>query len=211
MSRTLMRACALSVLTVLTGAATTSAASAATPTPATPAVHLTTKRMDVDAGSRATVGGRTTAIPAGTTAALQVSRGGTWRTLDRARTAADGDFTLRDRREQAGSLRARVRVGEVTRSVGRLNVYRDAAASWYGPGLYGNRLGCGGTLDAGELGVAHKGLPCGAKVTIRHDGRTVRVPVIDRGPYVGGREFDLTEATAQAIGFSGHGTIQVTR
>ena len=76
-------------------------------------------------------------------------------------------------------------------------MYRKANASWYGPGLYGNRLGCGGTLTAGRLGVAHKSLPCGAKVTLRHGGHVVRVPVIDRGPYVGGREFDLTAATAQ--------------
>jgi rare lipoprotein A (peptidoglycan hydrolase) len=48
-------------------------------------------------------------------------------------------------------------------------------------------------------------------VTLRHGGRTVRVPVIDRGPYVGGREFDLTAATAQRLGFSGHGAILTTR
>jgi len=38
----------------------------------------------------------------------------------------------------------------------------------------------------------------------------VRVAVIDRGPYVGGREFDLTAATARALRFSGHGTVQVS-
>ena len=95
--------------------------------------------------------------------------------------------------------------------IGRLNVYRYAYASWYGPGLYGNPLGCGGTLGAGTLGVAHKTLPCGTKVTFRHGGRAVRVPVIDRGPYVGGREYDLTAATAQRLGFHGHGAILTTR
>jgi rare lipoprotein A (peptidoglycan hydrolase) len=48
-------------------------------------------------------------------------------------------------------------------------------------------------------------------VTFRHSGRSVRVPVIDRGPYVGGREFDLTAATANRIGFSGHGSVLVTK
>src|SRR3712207_9322983 len=67
------------------------------------------------------------------------------------------------------------------RSLGRVNVYRVALASWYGPGLYGNRTGCGGRLTYGKLGVAHKSLPCGTKVTFRHRGRSVRVPVIDRG------------------------------
>jgi rare lipoprotein A (peptidoglycan hydrolase) len=33
----------------------------------------------------------------------------------------------------------------------------------------------------------------------------VRVRVIDRGPYVAGREYDLTEATARALGFEGVG------
>ena len=83
------------------------------------------------------------------------------------------------------------------RGLGRLNVYRHALASWYGPGLYGNRLGCGGRLGTSQLGVAHKSLPCGTKVTLRHRGRVVRVPVIDRGPYVGAREYDLTAATAR--------------
>jgi rare lipoprotein A (peptidoglycan hydrolase) len=66
-------------------------------------------------------------------------------------------------------------------------------------------------LSAGSLGVAHKSLPCGTKVTLRHGGHVVRVPVIDRGPYVGGREYDLTAATARRLGFYGHGSIQVTR
>jgi rare lipoprotein A len=39
----------------------------------------------------------------------------------------------------------------------------------------------------------------------------VRVPVVDRGPFVGGREYDLTAATAQRLGFDGHGTILTTR
>ena len=100
--------------------------------------------------------------------------------------------------------------GTVRRSLGRINVFRTAYASWYGPGFYGQRTGCGGTLRPGALGVANKSLPCGSKVTLRHNGRTVRVPVIDRGPYVGAREYDLTEATADRLGFRGHGSILTT-
>ena len=51
-----------------------------------------------------------------------------------------------------------------------------------GPASTATRTACGGTLTAGRLGVAHKSLPCGTKVTFQHGGRTVRVPVIDRGP-----------------------------
>jgi rare lipoprotein A len=84
-----------------------------------------------------------------------------------------------------------------------------AHASWYGPGLWGNRTGCGGTLGQGSVGVAHKSLPCGAQVTFRHAGRSVRLTVIDRGPYVGGREFDLTAAAAAKLAFQGHGPLLV--
>ena len=59
--------------------------------------------------------------------------------------------------------------------------------------------------------MAHKTLPCGSKLTLRKGSRTVRVRVIDRGPYVGGREFDLTEATAQRLRFHGHGAVLTTR
>ena len=80
----------------------------------------------------------------------------------------------RQRLAAAGSDRAR-----------RVNVYRPASASYYGPGLYGNRMACGGTLTPGTVGVAHKTLPCGTKVHLRYRGRTVTAPVIDRGPFVG--------------------------
>jgi rare lipoprotein A (peptidoglycan hydrolase) len=142
---------------------------------------------------------------------LQVQRAGRWRTLARARTDARGAFTLRHRVRRPLSTRARLRAAGALRRVGRVNVFRTALASWYGPGLYGGHLGCGGTLSAGSLGVAHKSLPCGTRVTLRHGGRSIRVGVIDRGPYVGGREFDLTAATARRLGFSGHGAILTTR
>ena len=116
---------------------------------------------------------------------------------------------MRFRPREAGSAPVRVRSGAAHEHVGRLNVYRRAQASWYGPGLYGGRLGCGGTLTPGTLGVASTSLPCGAKVTLRHGARTVRVPVVDRGPYAGGREFDLTGATKERLGFSGAGSILV--
>jgi rare lipoprotein A (peptidoglycan hydrolase) len=80
--------------------------------------------------------------------------------------------------------------------------YRRVKATWYGPGLYGNRLACGGRLRTRTLGVAHKSLPCGTKVALRYRGRTVVVPVIDRGPYARGVSYDLTEATARQLGMT---------
>ncbi len=166
------------------------------------------RRLHVRAGRSAVVKGR---YAPGKTVRLQAFRSGRWRTLDRATVRRGGKFVTRARARTAMSAPARIAAGGRTRKVGRLNIYRSAQASWYGPGLYGNHLGCGGTLSPGTLGVANKSLPCGSKVTLRHGSRTVRVRVIDRGPYVGGREYDLTQATAQKLGFTGHGALLVTR
>lgn len=75
-----------------------------------------------------------------------------------------------------------------------------SVASWYGPGMWGNRTACGVVLTDQLAGVAHRTLPCGAPVTLRHGSHTVTVPVVDRGPYVYSREFDLTYATKVALG-----------
>ena len=174
-------------------------------------VGVKKKRMHIRAGHRASVVGSAQTRTAGVLTSLQIRRRGAWRTIDRDHTSASGRYVLRDRLEQPQSVRARVFVRGIARSLGRLNVYRTAHASWYGPGLYGNRLACGGRLSPRRLGVAHKSLPCGSRVTLRRGARTVTVRVIDRGPYVGGREFDLTEATARKLRFRGHGPILTTR
>jgi len=81
--------------------------------------------------------------------------------------------------------------------------------SWYGPGFFENRLPCWQWLAANGLpiqflpdtwGVAHKSLPCGTMVTLTHGANTVTVPVVDRGPYVAGREFDLSPRVKAALG-----------
>ena len=178
-------------------------------------VGVDKRRLNIRAGQRVTVMGTAQPGVAGLAAYLQVKRGHRWRTLDRDHTADGGRYALRDRVRVAMSAPARVvlRWGAAKRKqrVGRLNSFRAAYASWYGPGLYGNRLGCGGTLTTSRLGVAHKSLPCGTKVTLRNGKRAIRVRVIDRGPYVAGREYDLTQATAQRLGFQGHGAILSTR
>ena len=183
------------------------------------AVVARSGRRDVLVGRTATVAGVLRPGGAGRAVALQVRAGAgtSWRTVDRDRTDAAGRWALRLRTRQTGSTAARVRFagdkGNATtaRPIGRLNAYRRAFASWYGPGLYGNRLGCGGRLTPSTLGVAHKGLPCGTLVTLRYRGRSVRVPVVDRGPYVRGREFDLTAATRAALGFGSTGFVWTTR
>jgi rare lipoprotein A (peptidoglycan hydrolase) len=70
----------------------------------------------------------------------------------------------------------------------------DRNVSWYGPGFYGKRTACGLAMTTTLIGVAHRSLPCGTKVTFKNpdNGRIVTAPVVDRGPYVSGRQWDLT-------------------
>jgi rare lipoprotein A len=166
-------------------------------------------RLNVLAGRRASVTGRTRPAIAGRPVVLQRRGGQRWVTVARTTTRAGGVFGLRFRPRKPASSRLRVVVDGSRREIGRMNVYRRTAVSWYGPGLYGNKLSCGGRLTPGTLGVAHKTLPCGTRVTLRHRGRIVRVPVVDRGPFVGGREFDLTAATRARLGFGSVGSVLV--
>jgi rare lipoprotein A (peptidoglycan hydrolase) len=73
-------------------------------------------------------------------------------------------------------------------------------ASWYGPGFYGNRTACGQVYTPEIIGVAHRTLRCGTLLVLEYRGRTVTVPVIDRGPYIAGRTLDLSNATRLAMG-----------
>lgn len=85
-----------------------------------------------------------------------------------------------------------------------------ATASCFGPGLVGNLMANGQTLNRGTVGVAHKTLPLwnprtrtGTRLYVRSNGRTVLVPVTDRGPYVSGRSLDLTQAAVWQLGYGG--------
>lgn len=86
--------------------------------------------------------------------------------------------------------------------------HQDREISWYGPGFYGQGTACGQTLTKTLMGVAHRSLPCGTLVTFRYKGKTVTVPVVDRGPYVAGRTWDLTKGACAAIGHCFTGPIE---
>ncbi|MRS12619.1 MAG: hypothetical protein EG823_06065 [Actinobacteria bacterium] len=86
--------------------------------------------------------------------------------------------------------------------------WKSAKVSWYGPGFYGNTMAGGGTLQPDSMVVAHKSLPFGTMIEFAYNGRTCIAVVADRGPYAGGRVFDLGPGTASALGFSGVGTVQ---
>ncbi len=86
--------------------------------------------------------------------------------------------------------------------------FKWAGASWYGPGLYGNKTACGVTLRPTTLGVANKTLPCGTTVKFVYQGHILITQVIDRGPYVKGRSWDLTAAASEALEFEGVGNLR---
>jgi rare lipoprotein A len=85
---------------------------------------------------------------------------------------------------------------------------RSAAASWYGPGFYGNRTACGVVLRPATIGVAHRTLPCGTTVKFAFHGRTLVTTVIDRGPFAKGRAWDLTNGAREVLGFEGAGALR---
>ncbi|MGO9974573.1 MAG: septal ring lytic transglycosylase RlpA family protein [Solirubrobacteraceae bacterium] len=82
-----------------------------------------------------------------------------------------------------------------------MSVYQPAVATWYGgPTMFGHHTACGEMLLRSTLGVANRTLPCGTLVQFYYAGHSIVVPVIDRGPYSAGVSWDLTEATAIALG-----------
>src|SRR5258708_18653189 len=90
-------------------------------------------------------------------------------------------------------------------------------ASWYGPGFVGHVTSDGETFNPNELTAASKTLPIGSRVlaTNPENGRSVAVRINDRGPYVKGRNLDLSHSAAQKIGLCaegvGHVRVRVLR
>lgn len=80
--------------------------------------------------------------------------------------------------------------------------WATAKASWYSEG-YGERLASGALYNPESVFVAHKTLPFVTLVRIRFNGREVTAPVLDRGPYIDGRMFDLSAGAATVLGFDG--------
>jgi hypothetical protein len=144
---------------------------------------------------------------AGRRVALQARRGGRWVTLASTRTRARGRFGFRYHLDFPGQAPLRVHFAgdsanaAVSKPAGQIVGLRPSTASWYEDA--GNTA-CG---FHAYYGVANLSLPCGAHVTFSRGGRTVTATVDDRGPYVGGREWDLNQNTAAALGFGGVGVV----
>lgn len=85
-------------------------------------------------------------------------------------------------------------------------------ASWYGGKFQGRLTANGETFDTNKLTAAHKTLPFDTivEVTNLKNGKSVRVRINDRGPFVEGRIIDLSRAAADAIGMAGAGIAPVS-
>jgi hypothetical protein len=170
-------------------------------------VSVPARAVDVLTGQAALVRGRVLPGVRGRKVSLDALQSGSWHTLATARTGSAGRFALRYVAGSAGQQQIRVRFagdrlnGRSTARAGQMTVFRPAIASWY---YDGGSTACG--FHAG-LGVANRTLPCGTQVVFQFGGRTVTAIVDDRGPYVGGRDWDLNQNTAAALGFGGVGQL----
>ncbi len=138
----------------------------------------------------------------------------TWQPTAQATVASDGSFDALWRTNHIGRFALRAVIGQAgtaSASPGLpsvdVTVYLPATATLYGPGFYGRRTACGTVLRRSTIGVAHRWLPCGTPVAIYYQGRMLIVPVIDRGPYANGANWDLTMATGQVLGMTGTASI----
>jgi rare lipoprotein A len=158
-------------------------------------------------GGRTHLGGKLLPAQAGRVVRLQHHTSAGWRTLTSGRTGARGGYRVGYAANTADGQRLRMLFGgdrgnaRTVEPAGTVRVLQPSLASWYDDG--GNTA-CG--FHAG-LGVANRTLPCGTKVTMHYGGRTVDATVDDRGPFAGGREWDLNQNTASALGFAGVGTV----
>ncbi|MDP3444119.1 MAG: septal ring lytic transglycosylase RlpA family protein [Ignavibacteria bacterium] len=84
-------------------------------------------------------------------------------------------------------------------------------ASWYGPRFHGKQTANGESYNQMALTAAHKTLPFGTllRVTNLKNGESVIVRINDRGPYIEGRDLDLSKGTAQSLRMIKRGVVKV--
>ena len=131
------------------------------------------------------------------TAHATVGPGGTWKVTWPANHI--GQFEFRAVLESGVGAPAKDTSPAIT-----VTVYRYALATQEGgPAVNGHKTACGQTFRPSIIGTANRTLPCGEKVALYYHGRTLVVPVIDRGPYAHGADFDISIAAAKKLGLDG--------
>jgi hypothetical protein len=147
---------------------------------------------------------------------IQIQRSGhqtnwTWANTVAATIGSDGTFSAEWQTNHIGQFAMRAVVTDASAQAQSASmtpsltttVYRPSRATEYGPGFYGKKTACGQRLRRGMIGVANRTLRCGESVAVYYQGKTLVVPVIDRGPYANGADWDLTVATGKALGITG--------
>jgi rare lipoprotein A (peptidoglycan hydrolase) len=101
----------------------------------------------------------------------------------------------------------KVKIGDDGKPV----VEQTGEASYYGPGFHGKKTATGEKFDQNELTAAHPALPLGTKATVTNldNGNSVEVEINDRGPYVAGRDIDVSKRAAKELGMSKEGVAPV--
>jgi len=145
---------------------------------------------------------------------LPATLGSTWTEASVVQSQSNGSFTARLHTTGAGpvTIRALLQGSQASSTTASppsvsVTVYRRSLATLYGPGFWGHQTACGVILTRHTIGVANRTLPCGTQVQVYYKGSVLTVPVIDRGPYAHHANWDLTMATARALGMLGTGTI----
>jgi rare lipoprotein A len=210
----LRRHIAILCAVLLAGGCATSTVAAAAPAPTVPSLFTRPGEL---LGHTLRFRGALPATQAGST--LQVQRqqaDGTWTQTATTVVAPDGTFIARWRTDEIGSFAVRALVGgtqaqaaDASPLTTNVTVYRPARATWFGPGFYGKHTACGQVMSHALLGVAHRTLPCGTPVAVFYGGKSITVPVVDRGPFANGARYDLTSAVAQTVGMTVTSTIGV--
>jgi rare lipoprotein A len=146
---------------------------------------------------------------------IEIQRSGhetnwTWANTVTATVGSDGTFSAVWQTNHIGQFQMRVMASTSSQAQSAsvtppltTTVYRPSRATEYGPGFYGKKTACGQRLGRGTIGVANRTLRCGESVAVYYRGKTLVVPVIDRGPYANGADWDLTIATGKALGITG--------
>jgi rare lipoprotein A (peptidoglycan hydrolase) len=171
-------------------------------------------RPDATVGHAAVVSGHAAPSAAGQRVKLQLQNPETlaWRKVAKVKVHPDGSFAARWKPRHIGQFALRTVFRHSASAPLNVTVYRPSLATWYGPGFWGNETACGIPLTADLQGVAHRTLPCGTQVAISYEGRTIVVPVVDRGPYgIAGADWDLTQAAAFALGMTETSTVGALR
>lgn len=175
------------------------------------ALRVKRSRRVAQAGHRVSVRGSLLPSQGGRTVHLLARAGRRWHSVARTRTGRRGGFDLRYAVPGTGTRNLRVSFGGdrsnrgAASAAGSVTGLVARVASWY------NDAGSTACGFHAHFGVANRTLPCGTRVAFSYHGRSVVATVDDRGPYVGGRDYDLNQTTAGYLGMYGVATVLASR